>query len=152
VVETEELMSNASRVVKCPSCEKQSRVPEVSLGRPGCGHCQRALPWIIDANDANFADIIVSDLTVLVELWAVWSKPSELVSPIVEQIAIDYAGRIKVVRIDADRTPRVQAAFRMKGPPMLTFMRHGRVLDSIFGAQPDRTVRTRLDGALLQRV
>ena len=140
-----------SQVVTCPSCEKKNRVPDIALGRPGCGFCKRALPWIVEANDETFVDVVDADLVVLVELYAAWSKPSLLVTPIVQRIALDYSGRLKVVRVNADRARRMQATHRLKGPPTLLIMKHGSLLDTIFGAQPEALVCRHLDDVLLTR-
>jgi thioredoxin 2 len=140
-----------SRVVKCQGCGKPNRAPAIALGRPGCGNCNRALPWIVEADDTTFSNVVVADLVVLVELWASWCRPSQLVSPIVERVANDYAGRVKVVRVDADRAPLLQAQLKLQGMPMLLFMWQGKVLDSMFGAQPEATVRQHLDECLNQR-
>lgn len=145
-------MSNGSQIVTCPSCQKKNRVPDVALGRPGCGFCQRALPWVVEADDSNFVDIADSDLAVLVEVYATWSKPSSLVTPIVQTIAEDYCGRLKIVRVNADRAPRILALHRLKGPPTVLLMKNGSVLDSLFGAQPDAILRKLLDSVLFQRV
>ena len=140
-----------SQVVTCPSCEKKNRVPDIALGRPGCGFCKRVLPWIVEANDDTFVDVVDADLVVLVELYAPWSKPSLLVTPIVHRIALDYSGRLKVVRVNADRARRIQATHRLKGPPTLLIMKHGSLLDTIFGAQPEAMVCRHLDDVLLTR-
>ena len=141
-----------SQVVVCPGCDAKNRIPDVGLGRPGCASCQRALPWIVEADDATFVNLADSDLLVLVEVYAAWSKPSGLVSPLVREIARDYAGRLKVVRVNADTAPRLLAAYRLKGPPTLLVMKNGAVVESLSGAQPDATVRKLLEGVLFQRV
>jgi len=141
-----------SSVVTCPSCQKKNRVPDVALGRPGCAHCQRALPWIVEADDSTFSDAIVCDLIVLVEEYANWSKPSLLVTPIVNQIAQDYSGRLKLVRVNADRSRRIEVQYKLKGPPTLVFLKDGHVLEHIFGAQPDKFVRRQLDSLFMARV
>ena len=140
-----------SQIVTCPTCEKKNRVPDIALGKPGCGFCLRALPWIVEADDSTFVDIVDADLLVLVELYAIWSKPSGLVSPIVEQIALDYTGRVKVVRVNADKARWVQANYRLKGPPTLLIMKNGTLLDTIFGAQPAPMVCRHIDEALHRR-
>lgn len=145
-------MSNGTEVVTCPGCDKKNRIPDVGLGRPGCASCQRALPWIVEADDSNFVNKADSDLAVLVEIYASWSKPCELLAPIVKQIAIDYAGRLKIVRVDADAAPHIMALHRVKGPPTILLMKNGGVLEMIFGAQPDATLRKAIEGIIFQRV
>ena len=88
--------------VTCPHCGRANRIPVAAQGRPRCGHCKQSLPWIVDAGDADFADVADNAAQpVLVDLWATWCGPCRMVSPALEQVARDLAGRIKLVKVDS---------------------------------------------------
>lgn len=142
-------MSVSFRTVTCTSCKTKNQIPDQGYGRPQCGSCRRPLRWVVDANDITYLNLVESDLIVLVELYATWSKPSGMVSPIVDRISVDYAGRLKVVRVNADECPGVQRSQSMTKPPTLVILKNGRAMNSIVGAQPEAIVRRQLDEFLV---
>ena len=137
------------KVVTCTSCKTKNQIPDEGYGRPQCGSCKRPLRWVVDAADTTYFSLVDSDLVVLVELYATWSKSSNLVSPIVDRLAGDYAGRVKVVRVNADECPGIQLAQSMKKPPTLLILKNGRPVNTIIGAQPEAIVRRQLEEYLL---
>ena len=129
----------------CPSCGATNRVPVVAKGRPRCGRCKADLPWLVDADDATFAAAVDTGLLVLVDLWAAWCGPCRTVAPILERLAVTYAGRLKVVKVDVDRASRTAARFRASSIPMLLLLRNGAVVETIVGAQPERVFVAAID-------
>ena len=102
----------AAGVVRCPTCGKRNRVPAVASGAPRCANCKAPLPWVVDAGDDRFSAVAdESSLPVLVDLWAPWCGPCRMVSPVLEQLATDMAGRIKLVKVNADIAPQVSRRF-----------------------------------------
>jgi thioredoxin 2 len=98
--------------VQCANCGRQNRVPAVAEGVPRCGNCHEPLPWIADADDDTFTDVAErASIPVLVDLWAQWCAPCRQVSPALEQLARDLAGRLKLVKVDVDRAPQTAARF-----------------------------------------
>ena len=132
----------ASVVVVCPSCATKNRVPVVSSGHPRCAGCHVDLPWLVDAGDRGFADAVDTDRLVIVDLWAPWCGPCRMVAPILERLSRDFAGRLKVVKVNVDESPQVAQRYRAQSIPMLLFMRDGDVVNTVIGAQSDHVMRT----------
>jgi thioredoxin 2 len=138
-----------ARVIVCPHCGRRNRVPAAAAGRPRCGNCHQSLPWIADASDDDFAEVAEkARVPVLVDLWAAWCGPCRMVSPVLEQLATEYAGRLKLVKVDVDRSPRLSERFAVQAVPTLLLLRDGQVVDRQAGAAPAPALRSWLDGAL----
>jgi thioredoxin 2 len=139
----------AARVIVCPHCGRRNRVPAAAAGLPRCGNCHQSLPWIADASDDDFAEIAEkARMPVLVDLWAAWCGPCRMVSPVLEQLATEYAGRLKLVKVDVDRSPGLSERFAVQAVPTLLLLRDGQVVHRQAGAAPAPALRSWLDGAL----
>jgi thioredoxin 2 len=129
-------------IVTCPRCGQRNRVQPASSGAPACGKCHRPLPWIIDATDATFAELVErSPLPVVVDLWAPWCGPCRMVSPALERVAIDLAGTVKLAKVNVDIAPRLSQRFSVQAIPTLMVMKAGRVVDRRSGAAPATALR-----------
>ncbi|HEX4787867.1 MAG TPA: thioredoxin [Actinospica sp.] len=145
-------MSAATRTIRCPNCRKNNRVPAVGQGVPECGNCHRPLPWIADADDAGFARIAEqATIPVLVDIWATWCGPCRMVSPALEKVATDLAGRIKLVKVDVDASPGLSRRFEVQAVPTLMVLDRGRVIARQAGAGPAPALRRWVDQALADR-
>lgn len=134
--------STDSVVVSCPSCHTRNRIPRARSGHPRCARCKADLPWIVDAGDDDFAAVAVgSSLPVLVDIWAPWCGPCRMVTPALERLAIERAGRLKLVKVNADVAPRTAQRFDAQAIPTLVLMRDGQVLDRQVGAAPEHALR-----------
>ena len=138
----------AARVVACPSCGTRNRVPVAASGHPRCPKCHADLPWLVDAGDADFSTAVDTDRLVLVDLWAPWCGPCRMVAPVLETLSRDFAGRLKVVKVDVDRSPTVAQRYDARSIPMLLLMRGGEVVDTVVGAQPEHVLRTLVAASL----
>jgi thioredoxin 2 len=139
----------APGVVRCPKCGQKNRVPAVSSGTPRCGNCKAPLPWIVDAGDDIFPAVAdESSLPVLVDLWAPWCVPCRMVSPVLEQLATDMAGRIKLVKVNSDVAPQVSRRFEAQAIPTLVLLDRGQVVARQIGAAPADALRRWLEQAL----
>jgi thioredoxin 2 len=139
----------STRVIQCPNCGTKNRVPAAASGTPRCGNCHQSLPWIADASDDDFAGVVErSAVPVLVDLWATWCGPCRMVSPALEQLAVEYRGRLKLVKVDVDASPRVSQRFTVQAVPTLLLMRGEQVLSRQAGAAPPAALRTWVDSAL----
>lgn len=128
-----------STITACQNCGTKNRVPESVTGRPRCAQCKADLPWLIDAIDDNFDDATDSTLPVLVDLWAPWCGPCRMVAPGVESAAREFAGKLKVVKVNVDDAPEVSRRFGVQSIPMLLVLRDGKLIDGHIGAMaPDQ--------------
>jgi len=132
-------------LVRCPSCGAKNRASSPNVkGRPRCGKCQAALPWIVDAKDSNFSQAIDTKRLVLVDLWAPWCGPCRTVAPILETLAKEHAEKLKVVKVNVDSSPQVAQRYRASSIPMLLFMKQGQVVETVLGAQPHRVLTAKV--------
>jgi thioredoxin 2 len=138
--------------IKCPNCGKFNRVPAAAEGTARCGNCHKPLPWIVAAGDDDFTEVTEkSSVPVLVDLWATWCRPCLMVSPALEQLATERAGRLKLVKVDVDAAPRTAERFVVRAVPTLLVLDHGEVLARQAGAAPVPELRRWLDQALSDR-
>ena len=140
----------ASRVIRCGHCGQANRVPASAAGTPRCGKCHQPLPWITDADDSTFGEIAdAAKMPVIVDLWAPWCGPCRMVSPALEQLARDLAGRVKLVKVNVDDSPRLSQRFAAQAIPTLLVLRGGRVAARQTGAAPLAALRAWVDKALV---
>ncbi len=112
-----------------------------SSGKPTCAKCHVDLPWLVEATDADFAQVTDTSRLVLVDLWAPWCGPCRMVAPILEKLSRDFAGSLKVVKVNVDGSPATSQRFAASSIPMLVFLRDGDVVDTVIGAQPEHVLR-----------
>ena len=119
-------------LVRCPSCGATNRLPvdEIAHGKKAvCGRCKTPLRRrrAVTVSDATFADEVErSPLPVLVDMWAPWCGPCRMVAPIVDQIAADMAGRVKVAKMNVDDNPATSARFGVRSIPTLLVFKDGQ--------------------------
>lgn len=136
------------RVTACPSCGTKNRVPTASKGRPQCASCHEPLPWLVDAVDDNLDAALAAPQLVLVDLWAPWCGPCRAVAPVLERLAVRYAGRVKVVKVNVDDNPHTASRYDARSIPTLVIARNGRTVDRLVGAQPEAVLARRIDALL----
>jgi thioredoxin 2 len=138
-----------TKVIKCPGCGTKNRVRAAAGGAPHCGNCGRTLPWLAKATTSDFAEVVEnSTLPVLVDFWAPWCGPCRMVSPVVEQLAGELAGRLKVAKVNTDEEPALQARFGVRGIPSLVLLEGGKERDRVVGAMGHDLLKSWLESRL----
>lgn len=142
------------RLVRCASCGATNRLPagRPASGRPVCGRCRT--PLALDAapavvTDATFArEVEGSPVPVLLDLWAPWCGPCRTLAPVIDALAAELAGRVRVAKLNVDDNPITAARFEVRSIPTLLVLDGGREVDRIVGAQPKAEIARRLQRVL----
>ena len=101
---------------------------------------------LIEFTDDNFdTEVLKSNLPVLVDFWAEWCGPCKMIGPIVEEIASDYAGKVKVGKVNVDFNNQVAMQYGIRGIPALLVFKSGAVANQIVGAVPKNNITEILD-------
>ncbi len=99
----------------------------------------------IEATDQNFeAEVVNSDVPVLVDFWAVWCAPCRMIAPIVEEIANEKEGVLKVAKMDVDNNPNVAMKYGIRSIPTLLIFKDGQIVDQLIGAVPKSVIESKL--------
>ncbi len=91
----------------------------------------------ITFTDDNFdGEVLKSDLPVVVDFWAAWCGPCRMIAPIIEQLAQEYNGKVKVGKLDVDENQGVAIKYGVRSIPTVLFLKGGQVVDTVIGAVP----------------
>ena len=102
-----------------------------------------------NVTDATFAaEVLDSDLPVLVDFWAEWCPPCHRLAPVLDELSAEYEGRARIVKIDTDSNPDTARTYGVMSMPTLTVFRKGERVSQIVGAQPKSKLRALIDEAL----
>ena len=103
----------------------------------------------IVGTDANFEEVVTkSDVPVLVDFWAPWCGPCRMVGPVLEEIAAEYAGKAKVVKVNVDEQTAVAGAMGIRSIPTIALFKGGQVVEVLVGARPKAAFAAALDKAI----
>ena len=103
-------------------------------------------PNVAQVSDASFdGDILKSQVPVLVDFWAPWCGPCRSVAPIVDDLATQYAGKIKVAKVNVDENPNEAAKLGVRGIPSLYIYKDGQVVSNKVGAAPKAALQSWID-------
>ena len=92
---------------------------------------------IIHSSDAAFEnDVLKSELPVLVDFWATWCGPCQMIAPLIDELALTYKGRLRVVKVNVDENREVPARYGIMGIPTLLLFKGGEMMESIVGVVP----------------
>ncbi len=96
--------------------------------------------------DATFeTEVLNSDQPVLVDFWATWCGPCRTIAPTIEELASDYDGKAKVVKLDVDNNPQTAMKYGIRSIPSLLFFKDGRPVDQMVGVVPKKVLAEKLD-------
>jgi thioredoxin 1 len=101
---------------------------------------------IMEVTDANFdQEVLKSDQPVLIDFWAVWCGPCKALSPIVDEVAQNYSGKVKVAKMNVDQNPGTPGRYGIRGIPTLLIFKGGQVKEQIVGYVPRETIEKAID-------
>jgi thioredoxin 1 len=124
----------------------EKEMAEKLKDQPGVTAAKGGHNGIVEVTDANFdQDVLKSDQPVLVDFWATWCGPCRAIAPIVEELAKDYQGKIKVGKMDVDSNSATPMRYRVTGIPTLLVFKGGQVVDQIVGYKPKDVIAQALN-------
>jgi thioredoxin 2 len=143
-----------TQLIRCPSCGATNRVSQEAKEKiegglaPVCGRCKTPLSSDnrpVSVTDATFAEEVErSPVPVLLDLWAPWCGPCRMIAPLLESLASEWAGRVRIAKLNVDENPATASRFNARSIPLLVVIKDGREVDRIIGVQPREEIERRL--------
>ena len=128
-------MNTEDAIATCPQCGAKNRLKAAPPDQlPICGKCKGSLPWIVTGTDISFRKELETSTPVLVDFWAEWCAPCRVTAPVLEELARDKAGQIKVVKINVDQNPTTSGQYNVRSIPTLILFKDGRPVKTLVGA------------------
>ncbi|MFH1846387.1 MAG: thioredoxin [Candidatus Omnitrophota bacterium] len=102
--------------------------------------------WEININDSNFKqEVLASDKPVLVDFWAEWCGPCRMIAPVIEEIASDYKGRVKVCKLNVDIAKQTASDYNIMNIPTIMIFKNGEIVEKIMGAVPKNDIVSKIN-------
>ena len=106
---------------------------------------------VVQANASNWeSEVLQSSQLVMVDFWAVWCGPCQMVGPIIEELAQEYNGKIKVLKLNTDEAPEVAGRYQIMSIPTILFFKGGEIVEKLVGALPKQRFKQIIDSHLPQ--
>jgi thioredoxin len=136
---------NDEFLIRCRSCGAKNRVMLHKLhSLPRCGKCQDQLvipDRAISISENDFSrEVLEETIPTAVDFWAPWCGPCSMVAPILEEIAREYRGKIKIVKVNSDDNQMLSARYSIQGIPTLVLFRDGKEIDRLIGVAPKENI------------
>jgi thioredoxin 2 len=149
-------MENDPIILTCQRCGTKNRIPKSRLAdKPVCGKCrtplsaQPPLDHPVEVTDQTFQREVLSFAgPVVLDCWAPWCGPCKMVAPILDQLAKEYAGRIKFAKLNTDENQRTAGQFSIQSIPTLLFFKGGKLVNRQVGALPKGEIEKQLKSIL----
>lgn len=102
---------------------------------------------IIEVSESNFqSEVLNSDKPVLVDFWAAWCGPCRMVSPVIDELAKQYSGKVKVVKVNVDDNPVIAGKYEIMSIPSVFLFKNGQKVDALVGARPKQSFEQMIQG------
>jgi len=99
----------------------------------------------VELSDANFEEeVLNSEIPVIVDFWAEWCAPCRVIEPLVDELAQQYSGKVKVGKMDVDQNPQSSMNYGIRSIPTLLFFKEGKAVDQLLGAVPKNQIEEKI--------
>ena len=145
-------MNSNNIIIRCPKCGAKNRIPKQRIHEsPICGKCRARLGPIaysdkpLEVTDQSFdSEVLSHPGPVLLDCWAPWCGPCKMVAPVLDQLASEYAGRVKIAKLNVDENPATASRYAIQSIPTMLIFNQGNQINRLIGALPKQEIERNL--------